>query len=130
VEGNVTEPLLGMDRATYDKLSEECDAIINSAASTNHLSKYRVDDPDPNNPRIANVQGTIHILEFACHRRVKWLYNASTGMATTATKGIYYEQAPEEWPHKGFEDVLDHIINIGYMISKAISGKTHTIQCD
>jgi len=49
------------------------------------------------------------------------LYNASTGMGGTATKGIYYEQTPEIWPHKGFENLLDNIMNIGYMISKAVS---------
>jgi hypothetical protein len=70
VEGDITEERFGLKPSAYDDLGDAVDAIINSAASTNHLAKYRVDDSITNGPRHVNVFGAF-IIKFIVKFKIK-----------------------------------------------------------
>ncbi|MGW3496583.1 non-ribosomal peptide synthetase [Streptomyces sp. NPDC001020] len=69
--GDLGEPLFGWTRETWDRLTVDCDAVLNIAALVNFLLDYRAHRP-------ANVRGTAEVLRFALTGRPKPLHHVST----------------------------------------------------
>ncbi|MQY12348.1 Linear gramicidin synthase subunit D [Streptomyces sp. RB5] len=69
--GDLGEPRFGWPRETWDRLTAECDAVLNIAAVVNFLLDYRAHRP-------ANVGGTAQVLRFTLTGRPKALHHVST----------------------------------------------------
>ncbi|PHT71594.1 hypothetical protein T459_22379 [Capsicum annuum] len=72
--GNIYEPNLGMDIITYNKIAQEIDLIVDSAAITTFDERYDL-------ALNANVNGPYQLMMFAkkC-KKLKLLMHYSTGM--------------------------------------------------
>jgi fatty acid CoA ligase FadD9 len=80
--GDVASPLLGLETATYEGLSETIDTVLHGAALVNHILSYR-DLFD------ANVVGTGQIMGFAVRRRRKRIHFISTtGLAVGLRRDV------------------------------------------
>jgi myxalamid-type nonribosomal peptide synthetase MxaA len=64
VVGDLTEPLLGLTRRQFERLSHSVDAIYHSGANVNFMYPYDA-------LKSANVQGTAELLRLACAGKVK-----------------------------------------------------------
>jgi len=64
VSGDVSEPLLGLDFSTYERLAKEVDAICHGAALVNHLLAYE-------HLFRPNVIGTAEIIRFCDYSQKK-----------------------------------------------------------
>ncbi|MEU8761299.1 carboxylic acid reductase [Streptomyces sp. NPDC048659] len=76
VAGDMAEPRLGLDEATWDRLADEVDAVVHAGALVNHVLPY---------PQLfeANVVGTAELIQLALTRRVKpFTYISSVAVAT------------------------------------------------
>jgi thioester reductase-like protein len=71
VEGELTEPRFGLEQRAYDELAESVDAVIHCAATVNLLAPYAA-------VRRSNVFGTLELLRFAGHRKIKDVHFIST----------------------------------------------------
>ena len=71
VVGDLSKPLLGMDRERFDYLAETVDAIHHSGALVNFTYPYEA-------LRTINVLGTEQLLYLACHRKLKAFHFVST----------------------------------------------------
>ncbi|CAL8084937.1 unnamed protein product [Orchesella dallaii] len=114
VTGNVAQPLLGMDKNIWEELSDSVDAIFHCAAKVQHMEQYKKRN-SPEDIRAVNVGGTKNILEFACERKLKHVYNASTllSVATSDEEG----RLSENWPQiEEFEKVTTY----AYPITKFV----------
>ena len=79
VTGNIAEPLLGLDEATYAELARSVDAVIHCAAVTEF---HRADG----SLEATNVGGTEHALAFAAAADAV-LYYVSTAFVDTSVEG-------------------------------------------
>ncbi|TWU06101.1 type I polyketide synthase [Stieleria varia] len=71
VLGDVTLPRLGIDQMTYDRLADEVELVLHNAAGISFLQNYEQLKP-------VNVAGTLEVLRFASHRRIKSYHHVST----------------------------------------------------
>lgn len=71
VPGDVSEPFLGLDFATYERLAREVDAVCHCAALVNHLLEYE-------HLFRPNVIGTAEIIRFAMTSKRKCIDFVST----------------------------------------------------
>ena len=71
VKGDIAEPHLGIDDATYERLSNTIHTVVHCATYMNHLSDYTTCKP-------ANVSGMEEILHFCTAKRLKLLHHTST----------------------------------------------------
>ena len=71
IRGDISQPLLGLSEAEFQRLSEEVDAIYHNGALVNFLFLY-------DSMRAANVLGTKEILRLATRTRAKPLHYVST----------------------------------------------------
>tara|TARA_R110000751_G_scaffold19507_5_gene58237 strand:+ start:16 stop:4017 length:4002 start_codon:yes stop_codon:yes gene_type:complete len=69
--GRLDAPLFGLDGETYDALAARIEAVFHLAADVKHVLPYAA-------LRGSNVEGTLEVVRFALHRRVKRLHHAST----------------------------------------------------
>jgi acyl transferase domain-containing protein/NADPH:quinone reductase-like Zn-dependent oxidoreductase/thioester reductase-like protein/NADP-dependent 3-hydroxy acid dehydrogenase YdfG/SAM-dependent methyltransferase/acyl carrier protein len=115
VRGNVTEDKLGMDASIYERLATEVDAVYNLAVRADIQQYYRKARASDRDSRTVNVYGTIRILEFACAKKLKYVFHASTMGAGIRVDDE--DQVAEDWP-----DIreFDHAPNMAYPISKFI----------
>uniref|UniRef100_M0ZS88 Fatty acyl-CoA reductase n=1 Tax=Solanum tuberosum TaxID=4113 RepID=M0ZS88_SOLTU len=81
IVGNIYEPNLGMDIITSDKIAQEIDLIVDSAAITTFDERY-------DSALDANVNGPYQLMMFAkkC-KNLKLLMHYSTGMCAQKTYG-------------------------------------------
>lgn len=71
VSGDLTRPLLGLERESFQHLAETVDAIYHNAALLNFVYPYRM-------LRAANVCGTTEALRLACLGKAKAFHHVST----------------------------------------------------
>ncbi|MEU5534174.1 SDR family oxidoreductase [Streptomyces sp. NPDC020362] len=81
VAGDIAEPSLGLDRATYDELAQSVGGIVHCAAWVNHVLPYAM-------LAAANAHSAAAILELAVTRRRK-------PVTFVSTKGVLF---PEHYP--------------------------------
>jgi fatty acid CoA ligase FadD9 len=80
VPGDMAEPRLGLDEATWDRLADEVDLIVHAGALVNHVLPY---------PHLfdANVVGTAELIQLALTRRMKPVTYISSVAVATARPG-------------------------------------------
>nr|WP_277402564.1 carboxylic acid reductase [Streptomyces verrucosisporus] len=81
VAGDVTEPRLGLDAPTWERLRDEVDLIVHAGALVNHVLPY-------NHLFEANVLGTAELIRLALTGRIKpFTYISSVAVATSRAGG-------------------------------------------
>ncbi|CAL8129073.1 unnamed protein product [Orchesella dallaii] len=112
VIGNVAEPFLGMNLTVWEELSENVDAVFHCAASVQHTEQYKA--TSKGSMRTVNIGGTKNVLEFACAKKLKLVYYASSllGVATLDDGRI-----SERWPEM---DEFNGKTTFAYPITKFI----------
>ncbi|MDF2235865.1 thioester reductase domain-containing protein [Albimonas sp. CAU 1670] len=94
--GTLEAPLFGLPAESYDALAARIEAVFHLAADVKHVLPYAA-------LRGPNVEGTLEVIRFAMHRRVKRLHHASTiaifSRADAGPDGVIHEHdapaAPE-----------------------------------
>jgi thioester reductase-like protein len=107
VAGDLSQPRFGLDRATFDRLAAEVEAVYHAGAWVNFTYPYRVLKP-------ANVLGTVEALRLAAGGRTKPLHFVSSvavfapgslaagrvareDSALPATAGLFSGYAESKW---------------------------------
>ncbi|MEV4434103.1 carboxylic acid reductase [Streptomyces sp. NPDC049585] len=81
VAGDVAEPRLGLDEATWQRLARETDLIVHAGALVNHVLPYH-------HLFDANVLGTAELVRLALTERIKpFTYISSVAVATSLPGG-------------------------------------------
>lgn len=79
--GDITRDRFGLDVQAYEKLLQQTDAIIHSAANVKHYGSYA-------DFELQNVKATANLLAFAAEGRPKHMHHISTlGVATGVVEG-------------------------------------------
>ncbi|MFM8792962.1 MAG: SDR family oxidoreductase [Solirubrobacterales bacterium] len=89
VVGDLTQPMLGLDEATIDELSGKIDHFF-------HLAAIYDMEADDEAIRVANVEGTLHAVEFANRAKVGCFDLASSIAVAGLYKGVWREDMFEE----------------------------------
>ena len=89
VVGDLTQPMLGLDDATIDELTGKIDHFF-------HLAAVYDMEADDEAIRVANVEGTIHAVEFANRAKVGCFDLASSIAVAGLYKGVWREDMFEE----------------------------------
>ena len=85
VTGDLTQPLLGLEREEYHQLAEEIDLIFHCAASVNYAYPYAAAKPH-------TVDGTLEVIKFACSVKTKPVqYISSNGIFPGGDADPYLE---------------------------------------
>lgn len=71
IEGDITQPSLGLDSTLYETLSQHVDLIFHCAAMVNLQAPYSQTKP-------SIVEGTRHMIYFATHHTLKTFHHIST----------------------------------------------------
>jgi Male sterility protein/haloacid dehalogenase-like hydrolase len=90
VEGNVSQPGLGLDDATQARLAKSLDLIVNSAGLTDF-------NPDLRDALSSNVDSALHLLEFLRRCSHAGLMHLSTCYVTGMRDGRVTEQLKENY---------------------------------
>jgi thioester reductase-like protein len=85
LEGDVTEPLLGLDSEAVAWLTEHCTAVLHSAAS---LTFFAEGDGEPWS---TNLDGTRHVLELCQATGIHELHYVSTAYVCGMREGVIFE---------------------------------------
>lgn len=85
LEGDVTEPLLGLDSETVAWLTEHCTAVLHSAAS---LTFFAEGDGEPWS---TNLDGTRHVLELCQATGIHELHYVSTAYVCGMREDVIFE---------------------------------------
>lgn len=109
VPGDIGEPYLGLDEATWQELAEDVDLIVHPAALVNHVLPY----PELFGP---NVAGTAELIRLALTTRIKQVTYVSTVAAVAAQVSSADEDADIRVTSP--ERVLDASYGCGYATSK------------
>jgi nucleoside-diphosphate-sugar epimerase len=86
LEGNITQPNLGLTDADQQWAAANCSAVIHSAASL----KFQ---PAGDEPWNSNLNGTRNVVEFCENNSIEQLFYISTAYVCGKTEGIAYETA-------------------------------------
>ncbi|MFM9054760.1 MAG: SDR family oxidoreductase [Solirubrobacterales bacterium] len=89
VVGDLTQPMLGLDEATIDELTGKIDHFF-------HLAAIYDMEADDEAIRVANVEGTLHAVEFANRAKVGCFDLASSIAVGGLYKGVWREDMFEE----------------------------------
>lgn len=89
VVGDLTQPMLGLDEATIDELTGKIDHFF-------HLAAIYDMEADDEAIRVANVEGTLHAVEFANRAKVGCFDLASSIAVAGLYKGVWREDMFEE----------------------------------
>lgn len=83
VEGDLSQPWLGIGQAGFEGLAEEVDAVCHAGAAVNWARPYH-------GLKAANVDGTRHLLELACRRARPFHFVSSLSVcySTTVTTSL------------------------------------------
>ena len=85
VTGDLTQPLLGLEREEYQQLAEKIDLIFHCAASVNYAYPYAAAKPH-------TVDGTLEVIKFACSVKTKPVqYISSNGIFPGGDADLYLE---------------------------------------
>ena len=112
VDGDLSQPLLGMECAVYQALSEEIDTIYHCATSMNHLETYWM-------AKSTNVGGALELARFAATGQLKLVNVISTLSVFRSEESgklhVVEEMSPLEHEQHGVSE--------GYAASKWVSEK-------
>ena len=108
VVGDLSQPNFGMNEMLYNELSREIDVIYHCGANTSHIYSYEVLKP-------SNVFGSVEIIKFAVHSKLKQINYISTLSFST---GKVNNTIGEEFTRF---DTSRKIINGGYSQTKWIA---------
>ncbi|CAL8084892.1 unnamed protein product [Orchesella dallaii] len=114
VTGNVALKHLGLNSDVWEELSESIDAIVHCAAHVEHTEYYRKKD-STKDTRAVNTGGTKNLLEFACERKLKHVFQASSLIYVSNVDD--QGRILETWPDVG---EFDGITPFAYPISKHV----------
>ena len=89
VVGDLTQPMLGLDEETIDELTGKIDHFF-------HLAAIYDMEADDEAIRVANVEGTMHAVEFANRAKVGCFDLASSIAVAGLYKGVWREDMFEE----------------------------------
>ena len=89
VVGDLTQPMLGLDEGTIDELTGKIDHFF-------HLAAIYDMEADDEAIRVANVEGTMHAVEFANRAKVGCFDLASSIAVAGLYKGVWREDMFEE----------------------------------
>lgn len=111
--GDLTRPQLGLDKASYWRLTTECDVIFHTAAHISFIEPYHTH-------RATNVLGTINLLRLAVENKAKPFHYVST-IAAIGPAGLLFpvERFYEE------DDTMPYLegmkYTLGYIQSKWVA---------
>ncbi|CAL8085487.1 unnamed protein product [Orchesella dallaii] len=115
VSGNVALPQLGLEAGVWEELIGSVDAVFNCSARVQHNEHYRK-RKSQTDVRAVNIEGTKNLLHFACEKKLKHVYHASSLLAV-----VKYDEEndhiSESWPKAGD---YDGITTFSYPISKFV----------
>ncbi|MFN8008185.1 MAG: SDR family oxidoreductase [Terriglobia bacterium] len=94
IEGDVSEPQLGLDPPTALRLQNELDLIVNSAGLTDF-------NPDLRLAVSTNTDSVMHLVEFMGHSKNASLLHVSTCFVNGRTDGRVPEELPPNYTPKG-----------------------------
>ena len=99
VQGDLTQPGLGMTAAAAQRLTSEVDVIVHCAADTSFLREEQV--------RATNIEGTRHLIEFArrCHREPQIVYmSTATNMGKVTDRCLREDEGcqPDNAHHNAY----------------------------
>ena len=86
LEGNITQPLLGLDAESLHWVARHCDALIHSAASLTFETNAASGEP-----WLSNVRGTEQVLELCRQTGVRRLFQVSTAYVCGQSAGVIQE---------------------------------------
>lgn len=122
VEGDTSLPQIGMDRATYDRLATEVDAVLHFAGLTDF-------EPDPTQALASNVDGALYAAEFAHRSRGQRLLHVSTAFVAGCNGGEVPEDvAPGVSPRGAAFDAEQEVESLRAALGKR-DNKAARIQC-
>lgn len=104
IEGDITQPSLGINKVHYKELCKEVDVIYHVAARVNHIRSYEA-------LKSANVDSLADIISMARTGKTKIVNFVSTlgSAAKKDTQGFYVEELPDRRPWHS---------DMGYLLSK------------
>lgn len=111
VNGDLGQPLLGMNEHEFDMIAEKVDFILHNGAIVNFLYPYPI-------LKQANVNGTQEVLRLACRKRTKPVCFISTLSVFTSADNKDREYIDEDYEPGLFINDLS-----GYAQSKLVSEK-------
>jgi hypothetical protein len=94
IEGDVSEPQLGLEPQTARRLYEELDLIVNSAGLTDF-------NPDLRLALSTNADSVMHLIEFLHHSKKAGLVHVSTCFVNGRTDGRVPEELTHNYTPKG-----------------------------
>ena len=97
LEGDVSEPGLGLDGATAEILHQELDLVVNSAGLTDF-------NPDVRLALSTNVDSVIHLVQFLRRCRRAGLVHVSTCFVNGRTDGRVPEELQRNYTPRGTSD--------------------------
>ena len=97
LEGDVSEPGLGLDNATSQNLFEELDLVLNSAGLTDF-------NPDLRLALSTNADSVLHLVEFLRRCRRAGLVHVSTSFVNGRTDGRVPEELQPNYTPRGASD--------------------------
>lgn len=97
IEGDVSEPQLGLDDVTAQRLCQELDLIVNSAGLTDF-------NPDLRLALSTNADSVLHLIEFLHRCRHAGLVHVSTCFVNGRTDGRVPEELQANYTPKGVTD--------------------------
>jgi thioester reductase-like protein len=93
VEGDISQPFLGMTQQQYEALALRIDEIHHCAAWVNWAEPYAA-------LRAPNVLGTLELLRFACHTRAKHLqFVSSSAVGFAVGAPSVFRESDDMLPH-------------------------------
>ena len=95
LEGDITEPDLGLDAASIRWITENCDRILHNAASLTFVST----GPE-SEPWRSNVDGTRNVLDVCRQAQIREFHHVSTAYVAGLRSGVVYESeldVGQEW---------------------------------
>jgi alcohol-forming fatty acyl-CoA reductase len=97
IEGDVTQPGLGIEPATFDRMKSDLDLVINSSGLTDF-------NPDLRQALSINIDGTLHLIDFLrrCDRAA--LLHLSTCYVVGYRDGRISEAITPNYTPKGLSD--------------------------
>jgi thioester reductase-like protein/phosphoserine phosphatase len=90
VEGDVSQPGLGMNSADYERLAKQVDLVVNSSGLTDF-------NPDLRDALQANVDSTLYLLDFIRHSNHAALLHLSTCYVAGQVNGRIQEVLPANY---------------------------------
>jgi thioester reductase-like protein len=86
LEGDITAPDLGLDRASRQWVAQHCDRVLHNAASLT----FQTAGPEAE-PWLSNVQGTRNVLELCRAAKIRQFHHVSTAYVCGARQGLNLE---------------------------------------